>query len=503
MTDSGWNRRETIGAGLGAALLTAAPALAQTPGESVEVDVRESTGPLDHIWTRCAGSDRAATTLRDGWRRDLERFHQEAGLETVRFHGIFNDELGVWPRSVIGGRSDEPNFQNVDAVYDGIIERGVRPFVELSFMPSKIASGQSQFGFYNANVSPPTSSEAWGAFITQFVRHLVERYGLAEVRQWHFEVWNEANLPFFWSGTQAQYFELYKATAVALKGVDAGLKVGGPATSAGHWLPEFLDYCATNNAPLDFVSTHAYAGDREALARHGINNAIPATAAEARAQINASRFANVPMWLNEWGADSPAMIAHVIKECLPSCHAMGQWNISGSYEEIRVADYVLKEGNNGWSMIAPRNIAKPAFNTYKLMHKLGTQRLNATGPALAARSDRGTAALVWNLAEVPQPAGIPDATAVRTVTGEAKTYNVAFRGARRGQRVNVSYVDQERGSPFPAWRAMGSPRYPTIAQLAQIRASAEIAAPERRRLSADGALTLTLPPEGVALIEFA
>lgn len=502
MTDTNWTRREAVMAGAGAALLSAAPAMAQTPTETIEIDTRQVTGPLDHIWVRCAGSDRAAMTLREGWRRDLHRFRHETGLESVRFHGIFNDELGVWPRAVIGGRSDEPNFQNVDAVYDAIVETGVRPFVELSFMPSKLASGQNMFGFYNANITPPSTPEAWGAFITQFAQHLVDRYGIVAVRQWHFECWNEPNLPFFWSGTQEQYFDLYKATAVALKSVDANLRVGGPATSAGHWLPEFLEYCANNNAPLDFVSTHAYAGDREALARHGINNSIPATAAEARAQIDASRFANLPMWLNEWGADSPAMIAHIIKECLPSCYAMGQWNISGSYEELRVADYVLKEGNNGWSMIAPRNIAKPAFNTYKLMHKLGTQRLNATGPALAARDERGVTALIWNLAEVPQPAGIPDATAVRTVTGETKTYNITFRGARRGQRVHVSYVDQERGSPFPAWRAMGSPRYPNPAQLGQIRASAEIASPERHRLSGDGVLSLTLPPEGVALIEF-
>lgn len=491
-----WTRRDTLyaGAALAGSSLLGASAQAQQSLTPVDIDLRTVTGPLDHIWSRCAGSDRAAMTLREGWRNDLERFHNEAGLERIRFHGIFSDELSV--RSA-GGTL---NFQNVDAVYDGLLDRGVQPFVELSFMPTSLSSTDRIFGFYRANISPPRSMEAWGEFIQSFVRHLIERYSAAEVRQWYFEVWNEADLSFFWSGTQAEYFELYKTTAAAVKAVDPTLKVGGPATSGGHWLPEFLAYCSANNAPLDFVSTHSYAGD-PALAALNVNNRIPATAAQARAQIDATPFRGLPLWLNEWGSDSPAMIAHVVTECLPHCYAMGQWQISGSYEEIRVADYVLKEGNNSWGMFAARNIAKPAFNTYKLMHRLGNQRLAATGPTLAARSDDGAAALVWNLADAVQPRGLPDATAVRTVVGGPKTLAVALRGARNRQRVRISYVDQERASPFPLWREMGSPVYPTREQLARIRASAEIAPAEVRRLPSEGPLLIDLPPEGIALIE--
>src|ERR1700756_1865005 len=143
MTDPLWTRRELIAAGAAAGAVAAAPfAQAQDAAAiPVRVDLRREVGPLEHVWSRCAGSDRAAITLREGWRQDLDRFHREAGLERVRFHGIFNDELGVWPdpHSVIGGAPPQPNFHNVDAVYDGLLDHGVQPFIELSFMPSRLA----------------------------------------------------------------------------------------------------------------------------------------------------------------------------------------------------------------------------------------------------------------------------------------------------------------------------------------------------------------------------
>ena len=497
-----WNRRDIVKAG---AVLTTAtalgrPAFAQGGGEKVAVDLRREIGPLDHIWSRSVGSDRAAMTLREGWRQDLDRFHKEAGLERVRFHGIFADELGVWSAGA------KPNFQYVDAVYDGLLERGVQPFVELSFMPRKLASGSKKFGFYGANITPPTSLANWSSFITTFVQHLVDRYGREQVRQWYFEVWNEPNLTFFFSGTQADYFQLYKATAAAVKAVDPALKVGGPSTSAVQWIDSFLAFCTANDCPVDFVSTHIYAGDDQkqvfgrdrALKQYQV---IPAAMEMVRRQIDATRFKGTELWLSEWSSDSPAMIAHVIANCLPYCHSMSHWAMSNWYEEVGVLNFVLKEGDNGWGMLARGGIAKPQFNTYKLLNRLGTRRLASTGPALASRTAEGASVMVWNLADVQQPAGLPGMSSTRTVSGVPKSLDVTFRGAAAGAAARIRYVDMERGSPFPTWRKLGSPQYPTPAQMEQIRASAEIAAPETRQLGKGGNLSINLPPEGVALIE--
>jgi xylan 1,4-beta-xylosidase len=231
---------------------------------------------------------------------------------------------------------------------------------------------------------------------------------------------------------------------------------------------------------------------------------VPAAVAQARAQIDASRFKGTELWLNEWSSDSPAMIAHAILNSLPHCEAMGQWQISGEYEEVMVSPWIFKEGQNGWGILARGNVAKPEFNTYKLLNRLGDQRLAATGPVLASRrNDGGIAALVWNLADVQQAPGFPGASSKRLIVGTRKLITVRLRGAQAGQQVKVSYVDQVRGSPYPAWRSMGSPRYPTRAQIDTIRSAAEIAAPEVLTLNARGELVLDLPAEGVALVESA
>jgi len=342
--------------------------------------------------------------------------------------------------------------------------------------------------------------------IADFARHLIDRYGAAEVRRWRFEVWNEPNLPFFWSATQADYFELYRATVTALKGVDPALKVGGPSTSAIQWISEFLAFCGENNLPVDFVSTHIYAGDKQdkMFGQAGLysqNDVIPVAMKKVRGQIAASKYPKAELWLSEWSSDSPAMIAHIIKGCLPYCDGMSYWQLSGTFEEVFIPDYLFKEGDNGWGLMSQRGVVRPAFNTFKLMRRLGDRRLEATGPALAAGGAGGAAVLVWNLAEVQQPAGIPGARNERKVIGQPKRLQVTLKGAKPGQSVKVSFVDQERGSPFPTWRALGSPQYPTLEQLAKIRAAAELPPPETRRLGKAGELVLDLPPEGVALIE--
>jgi xylan 1,4-beta-xylosidase len=396
----------------------------------------------------------------------------------------------------------------VDRIYDGLLERGVRPFVELSFMPHYLASGKSTFGFYKGNITPPTAYADWGNFVKAFVQHLIDRYGSTEVRQWYFEVWNEPNLGVFWTGKQADYFEIFKVSVMAVKSVDPKLMVGGPSTAQIAWIPEFLSYCDTNRLPVDFVSTHLYPGDDQkpifgAANSYPQSDVIPAAMAKVKAWIDASPYRGVPLWLTEWSSDSPAMIAHIIKGCLGVCDAMSHWTMSGTYEELGPSTYVLKEGDNGFGMFAPGNIPKPQFNTYKLLHRLGNQRLWASnGPVLASKKKDGSFAIgVWNLAEIPQPLGIPGLSPNRTAAGSRKSIEIRIKGARRGQKASVTYVDQERGSPYPAWRRLGSLQYPRPDELNTIRKSAELQPPETVTIGAGGVLTLDLPPECFALIE--
>lgn len=505
------NRRQFVQAATSTTAVAAFPALAALAAQPLEemavtIRSREVTGPLPHIWEECVGSDRAAITLRESWRRDMERAQSELGVKRVRFHGIFNDELGVMTKT-IQRRSGTPNFRNVAEVYDGLVERKLAPFVELSFMPSELASGPRTFGFYNGNITPPASYEAWGAFIKDFTTFLVDRYGLAQVSKWPIEVWNEPNLTgIFWTGKQPDYFQLYKAAAVAVKSVHPSLQVGGPATSSTAWLPEFLSFCAQENAPVDFVSTHIYSGDDQRKlfgpdVKLPISQVAPEAIKRARQKVAASAFPKLPLYMNEWSSDSPALIAHVLSEVIGHTEMMSHWVLSGTYEELGPTDYTLADGAMGWAQMV-RGIPRPSYNTYRLLHALGDQRLAVQGPALASRRPDGSfAALVWNLADVTQPGGIPGANPKRDVVGSAKRLTVTIPDMRPGQRLRVRYVDQDRGSPLPAFRAMGSPNLPTPAQLDTLRRAAEIAPAQIIRLDAHRAVRLDLPAEGVALIE--
>ncbi|MDR3276500.1 MAG: hypothetical protein LBT11_04730 [Treponema sp.] len=231
-----------------------------------KLDVQSEKAPLDKYWELCVGSCHATTALRSDWQEMLQRCRQETGFRYVRFHGLFDDDMSVAHTTMFGG-DILLSFTNVDKLFDFLLSIGMKPFVELGFMPTVFASGKTTVFHYKGNTSPPKDYGQWAWFIGEFARHLVDRYGLGEVRQWFFEVWNEPNLggpgsPLgFWAADQAEYFKLYKTTAQALKQADPLLRVGGPATSNNAWIPEFISFCRKNNAPLDFISTHQYPTD--------------------------------------------------------------------------------------------------------------------------------------------------------------------------------------------------------------------------------------------------
>lgn len=228
------------------------------------------TTPWHNAWQFCVGSGHAALALRTDWRDQLARVHRDLGIKRVRFHGIFCDDMGTYVTlgDLFGDDPRMPelreiNFDQIGVAYDNVISAGMDPFVELSFMPSHLASKTTTGTFfYRPNITPPKDEAAWSEFVRRFVRFLLHRYGQERVRRWYFEVWNEPDIPVtFFDGTQEQYFRLYAATCKAVKEVDPHLRVGGPATSGSRWITDFVDYCEKNDVPFDFISTHQYAGD--------------------------------------------------------------------------------------------------------------------------------------------------------------------------------------------------------------------------------------------------
>jgi xylan 1,4-beta-xylosidase len=491
-----------------AALAFVPPALAQSTAIPITVDVNAPAHAFPHFWEEMFGSGHASLAMRESYRKDLKAVHDHVGMRYVRFHAIFLDDVGVYKKEDEHGNAAY-NFTYVDQIYDGLLARGVRPMVEISFMPYALASKNSiQAFWYKPNVAPPKDYAKWDALIRAFAQHLIDRYGADEVAQWYFEVWNEPNID-FWAGEpkQATYFELYDHTARALKTVSPRLRVGGPATSSAHWIPDFLNYVSANHVPIDFVSTHGYADDT-VEDMFGTHEDIPMRDRVCRAiqmvhgQIQASAEPSLPFFWTEWNVPSygdlnardnwyvgPAL-AYDASQCDGYVKMMSWWTFDDVFEEGGVATEPFV---GMFGLIAEGNIKKPSFYAFSLLHKLGDVRLANSSDRLLVtrRADGALVIAAWNLVDMDKVA-----------EGKPITLLLSFKGVAAGSQASIERLDESHGNPLIAYRKMGSPQYPTRAQVAALNKASALPPPEHRAFTGDR-LELTLPVNGLATIEIA
>ncbi len=487
-------------------LITLTPLWSQTTltqPEVITVDLSAPSHAFPHFWEHMFGSGRAILSLREGYRDDLRAVENVTDFQYVRFHAILDDEVGVYDEDAQG--NPVYKFSYVDQIYDGLLQNRIRPFVELSFMPNKLAAKDIHQAFwYKPNVSPPKDWARWEGLIHQFVQHVVDRYSIDEVAQWYFEVWNEPNID-FWAGDPKQdtYWQLYDHAAAAVKSVSPRLRVGGPATAQAAWVDAFIQHCAQNHVPVDFVSSHVYGNDTADNVFH-TNENIPRDKMVCRAvkkvhdEVVHSARPNLPFILSEFNAtystdtaitDSTYMgpwMADTIRQCDGFVTEMSYWTFSDVFEEQGV---VKKPFYGGFGLIAEGGIPKPAYAAFQVLHQLGDRRIALNSDdALATRRPDGTVVLaLWNL--VP-----PDQN------GSTKAVTIHFKNSGDMHRVSISRVDHDHGDPRPAYEKMGSPAYPTQAQLQELRQAAQLPSPEVESLK-DGELKITLPPQGLAVIE--
>jgi xylan 1,4-beta-xylosidase len=507
-----------LGLALGAACCMSSVAAAALPTATpvaLTIDAQAAGRPFAHFWEQMFGSGRAVLALRDDYRRDLRTVKAATGFGYVRFHAIFHDEVGLYHEDKDG--KAVYNFSYVDNIYDHLLADGVRPFVELGFMPKELASDLKggDFSFwYHPNVSPPRDYAKWDALVDAFARHLVERYGIDEVAQWYFEVWNEPNIG-FWTGEphESSYYELYDHTARALKAIDQRIRVGGPATAQAAWAARFIQHVTEARVPADFVSSHVYAND---LSQDVFQNDIPVpreqmvcrAVKKVHAEITASAQPALPLIFSEYNAsysnepnvtDAVYMgpwLAATISQCDGLIQSMSYWTFSDVFEEQGV---VKTPFYGGFGLLAERSIPKPAFNAFALLHKLGEQRLAlASDSALATRRHDGSLAIaLWNYAP-------PDGTGERYTTpaqaGPPRLFSLQFKGLASRQRATLWRLDRDHGNVLKAFDAMGRPAFPSRRQLAQLQAAGRQAPSESASLRG-GKLSVTVPAQGLVLVE--
>ena len=459
--------------------------------------------PFPHFWEHTVGSGHAPLALRADWQAQLRRCHDELGFRYVRFHALLSDHMGTLVRhhDKLGY-----SFFNADQIVDFLLSIGMKPFVELSFMPKALASGETTVFDYAANVTPPRDYGEWAALVSRLVSHWVERYGVHEVREWLFEVWNEPNLKEFWTGTQADYFTLYRSTAAAIKGVDPQLRVGGPATAKNAWVDEFLTFCETANLPADFVTTHHYPTD--AFGRD--TDDTETQLSESRRSVlreqgrETHRLARgKPVYYTEWNTssnprdplhDEPYAAAFVIKTVMEMrglVEGYSFWTFSDIFAENYFPSVPF---HGGFGLLTLHGIPKPTYRAFELLHHLGTELLVVEGShdtvdAWVVRKERSLTVLLTNHA-LPRHS-------IKT-----EQVRITLSGAAGGCLASVQRIDDRHANAKRLWRETGAPEYPRVPEVARLQEASRLVNEPFRCVEATDILSLdiALPPHAVAAI---
>ena len=466
-------------------------------------DLAASATELNHFWEHTVGSGHATLGLREDWRAQLRRAHAELGMRHVRFHGLLSDDMGTL---VCEDGRLLYSFFNADQIFDFLLSIGMKPFVELGFMPDALSSGTQTVFHYRANVTAPKDHAQWSELIRKLVAHWVDRYGVEEVRQWFFEVWNEPNLSAFGSGRQDDYFELYRYTVTAIKTVDQALRVGGPATAANAWVGEFIDFCRTSALPVDFITTHHYPTD--AFGKPGDDTeaqlaASPRSILRAQAQHARAHAGTLPLYYTEWSSssnprdalhDDPYAAAFIVKTVMEAAglvQGYSYWTFSDIFEENYFPSLPF---HGGFGLLNLHGIAKPAYRAFELLHALGTETvpLQGTHPTVDAWLVRGlgeTVMLMTNFALPRQP-----------IATETVSFEIAGAGALRS--ATIRRIDLEHANAKRRWQQMGAPPYLSPAMVLELDGASRMDR-EPHAITSDGGtlrLEVMMPPQSVAAV---
>ncbi len=482
--------------------------------DTLQLSPRPELAPLHHPWSHCITVGRAYELLRADLREHLLRLKQEFGYRFIRFHASFHDDVAVvheLPDGEIVYR-----WTQLDHIYDFLVEAGFDPIVEINPMPKALASGEESFFWYNMNISPPRSMTEWERFLQAYIEHTVERYGIATVRNWRFEVWNEPNLrKSFWAGTQEEYFELYASCARVIKGMHPDLRIGGPAGAGKDWNPDFIRYCQQHAVPFDFISFHVYpVGEADEALPPGMN--IIDYLKDAKQRIHELAGEDMEVLITEWNSQTQdankqtkwvgnesinrliagSLVCHMLYQSDDSSDAMGWWVASDVFEEGGPQVEVYGNRHQHYGMLSIDGVPKASYHAFSFMNRLRGERYLIEFPEGCPETRHGlvtdecsaTRALFWNTFFPFQQ--------------EAEAWSFSFKMPvpashqdRKEIRVAIAQVKQGQGSAFEAWQAMGAP-----ANLSRIEQRALAAASEpqfdvRMQPVQDGSVELRLQLE--------
>jgi xylan 1,4-beta-xylosidase len=474
---------------------------AATPYQ-ITVDAGKSTSVLNRFWENCIGSDHFYTVLHSGYGGNNQSAYKlaktELGMKSVRAHGILNDDVGIYKED--GSGNPVYAWTNYDSIVDFIVSLGWKPIIELSFMPSALASGNTTTCWYNgvpANVTPPKDYVKWKNLIYEIIKHSKERYGAGEIEQWHWEVWNEPDIkPQFFTGTEDDYFRIYDYAAEGAVMADSNVKFGGPATALSDTaglLKRFVNHCMTMNygnpakksTKVDFISWHQYPwneGDQNATAFAPRNRGI---------SLFLKRYPTLKLGnlQTEWNAsarynyfDDEANASFVVKSIHSLFSDMNQgaeppdvfsfWTVSDIFEENNLTSTSAYAGAMGL-ILRQRDAKKPAYNAFKMLHMLGDSSLALTGGTKNTTGLNGLATISKDKSKVQiliydhnYGSGNNPTFSTTMDTVHLQIKNLPFAAGKI--KVERYGVDKNHSNSFTTWVNQGRPAKPTSLQWDQL-----------------------------------
>ncbi len=466
--------------------------------------------PFHNHTCQCIGTGRMALALQQEYQQQLALVQSEIGFRHIRGHGLFSDDMGIYREyiDVSGALRAEYCFTYLDLVMDSYLRLGLRPFLELGFMPEKLASGDQTIFCWKGNVTPPKSYDGWRDLVQATLRHLMDRYGPEEVSAWPVEVWNEPNLPGFWKDADMdEYFRLFEETFRAVKEVDSRFRVGGPAICGvddQRWIRCFLEFCREKKIPLDFVTRHHYTTEvPQTRGRYGYarlqNPEEGFQNLEATRQIVDSfpEYRGLPIHITEFNTSyvpncplhdtnqNAAYIAGQLSRLGDVNQSYSYWTFGDIFEEFGVP---FTPFHGGFGLVANGGIPKPTFWTFRFFRDLEGDCVHRSEEAVVVRHGRGYRGVAWNLT---MEGTDPRLGLQLDLPAEDSPYCLLTKT-----------VDEQVCNPLKVWHDLGEPSSLTEGQKALLKEAARPLVRTCRLEGPQGRLTVELNLEANGLVYF-
>lgn len=466
------------------------------------IDLSQIVEKMNRSFTKLTTFGYAPHGLRKDFHNQLQFVQKEIGFDYIRFHGIFSDELSVFNEKEDG--SYFVNFNHVDSLLDIFLNNKIKPFIEIGFMPKDLASSNDTIFRWNAHVSPPKNMERWLWLLEAFIKHLINRYGLEEVRTWYFEFWNEPEIKYFWSGTREEFLTLFVKSYKCIKAIDSKLKVGGFGNigflSNTTWLHDFSMFLAKEKIELDFFSFHVYNLTKNLIDLEnpikGFGNVYLSGNITKKLKENGlvmfgdeSNFTNriddiiemlkeypvldKELWITEWNAsvnsrdlvhDTCYMAAFIVKSVLENyrkVNGMGFWTLTDIFEEFKMEQPLF---HGGFGLITYNGIKKAAYHAFYFLSKLGEELVLKDKDIIVTKKGDDYQILIFNYSHPNNLYSSFDysqlsATNRYTVfdAETIKSYELLLDGINGQYTIKKQYVNRQHGSSFDAWVDMGAP----------------------------------------------